>query len=302
MKQAKFMAFMLIGVVAAASLTSCGDDDEPVIDNPGGEIVTPDNQKLVVTSMGGHKLLYNSNGLFAGVDNEFKVDYAANTITGIGQEADPFESVTFSYDSNGYVTNLTRVERGADNSYVEETKYVFAYDRTGHLVKVTASGEGSEVDEGVPESWVSAMEMDLVWENGRLLSSTAMFNTVENGLVDKETYTFSFTNGDNNPLLQTSAGYAIVFSELDDDFAWMAIGGMLGAAPAQFPRMVTVTHNDDDGEHRATYTFDYKFARNLTIDTETIAGTVYKYTYSPVGSSAAGTKLFEGMRKAGRLR
>lgn len=295
---------MLMGTVAALPLTSCGDDDDdPVIDNPGGgEIVTPDNQRLLVTSVGGYKFLYNSDNLFAGVENEFKVDYLTNTITGIGDEADPDESITFNYDSNGHVTAMRYVERGQDSNYYEEVKYAFSYSQFGYLVKMTATGEGSEVDEGVAVKWTSTMEMDLSWKDGELLSSEARFNMVENGSVEKETYKYTFTQGDNNPLAQTSLGYAINFAEMDDEFSWMALGGMLGTAPTKFPREVTVDYTDEDGNHQETYIFAYDIAQNLTINNEKVNGKTYRYTYTPVSSSTSKVKLFDGMKKARKMR
>lgn len=302
MKKTQLFAMMLAGAGMMVSFTACSDDDDnnPEISNPGGEIVTPDNQKLVVTSIAGHKLLYTTEGNFAGIDNEFKVDYTTNTITGVGDEADPDEKITFTYDSNGHVTAMKFVEAESDTQYREEIRYAFVYDPMGYLMKVTAEGAGSEVDEGIPSTWSTTMVMDLEWSNGDLVTSTAEFNFVENGVPEKETYKYTFTAGDNNPLTQTSAGYAIIFGEMDDEFAWMALGGMLGTAPTHFPKLVNLEYNDEDGAHSRSFGFEYDFNSNLTIHTESINQRPLEYGYGAVGSKVSKTKLFQDLKKAGK--
>lgn len=303
MKKTLLTALLCAGLGTMGALTSCSDDDDnPIINNPGGEITTPDNQKVVVTSIAGHKMLYTNEGSFAGIDNEFKIDYTTNTITGIGDEADPDEVMNFTYDASGRVTSLKYVDVESDTKYKEEINYKFVYDPMGHLIKVTSDGAGSEVDEGIAISWTSAMNMDLEWNGADLVTATAEFNLVENGVAQKETYKYTFTSGDNNPLSQMSAGYAIIFGEFDDEeFAWMALGGMLGTAPAHFPKQVALEYNDDDGNHSMNYGFEYDFNDNLTIHTERINQRPLAYGYGAVGSKVSKTKLFQQLRKTEAL-
>lgn len=300
MKKTKFMAFLLMGAAAAMSLTACGDDDDdpnPDDVTPGGGIVTPSGEKILVKSFAGYQFKYDSNNLFAGIDGSFTIDYAKKTIT----EHDEYDGdvpVSFGYDAAGRVTSISQVEEETDEDgeyYKEVTKAAFAYSGA-YISAITVSNAGEELYEGEKETWDITTKIAFNWENGLLKTATIRETGVDEGEPVDNTEVYTYTYGEKNPLSQSNYAFANIFGDMYEPLGFMAIAGMLGNAPASFVSNIAYVETGE-GQYSGSYDFSYTLNEDNTIDIENYNTTPLKYTYSAVAAKvqkAASHKLFKG--------
>ena len=247
-------------IFATNLLTACDDDDDDsgssVYNAEATVLTTTDGDKLLVTKCGSYSYEYDDEGYLTYVSDSyygsFDVDWDPFTFE------DNKSTVSFTTNSNGFVTKSVYSYSGSDESREETTTY--SYDSSGHLTKLSFSGKWEEEDDDETISESESGTITLTWSSGNLTKMVWTESYTDEDGTEKETSTYNYNYDDayENVTKQYVPTMIIYWGEEPSlggifDSAMLAYIGLLGVGPEELPVSVSIEKDDGDTDYECSY-------------------------------------------------
>ena len=286
MKAQKLMA-ALLSAAAILTLTCCSSDDDPDPDpdpkHPDTVFQTTGGDYLRLRSINGVPFQYGENNVFSGVAMVVALDYERGKIlySGLDESVDP----NIAWDTEGRVSKIwldvDYCDQNGAHKGEGDIKFFYSDGRIDHA---RAEFQGCEKHPDARESdFTGVEELRFTWDGGRLEKVVLHLSEMVNDIPWEETTTYTYQSGDKLRVVQPTIAFASCFNALFHDMEYLALGGIFGLPPEyeilKIDQETVERKGDLTNRQTHTYSAQYDYFPNGTIDLETFGGRQFYYGY-----------------------